>query len=45
MFLFLINFIIKHKIRHMDQYHLKLNFSQFIIEKQNSYTDDYKLGV
>lgn len=29
----------------MDQSHLKLNFSQFIIEKQNSYTDDYKLGV
>lgn len=29
----------------MDQNHLKLNFSQFIVEKQNSYTDDYKLGV
>ncbi|CAD8124701.1 unnamed protein product [Paramecium sonneborni] len=28
----------------MDQNHLKLNFSQFIVEKQNSYTDDYKLG-
>ncbi|CAD8127114.1 unnamed protein product [Paramecium sonneborni] len=29
----------------MDQNHLKLNFSQFIVEKLNSYTDDYKQGV
>ncbi|CAD8127115.1 unnamed protein product [Paramecium sonneborni] len=28
----------------MDQNHLKLNFSQFIVEKLNSYTDDYKQG-